>query len=117
MQFTQKSDIVTEQSFYELIEFSKQSPHQSFAIFKHSTRCSISNMALYRMEKSSFFELHNITLHILDILKFRPLSDIITNELGVKHESPQLLIIKNGLYFAHTSHTDITQSWLEKYAK
>lgn len=117
MQLIQKSDLVSEQSFFELIEISKQIPNQLFAIFKHSTRCSISNMALYRMEKSSFFEKHNIHFHFLDILQFRPLSNLIAQKIGVEHESPQMLLIKNGVCIAHTSHSNINENWLIENAK
>ena len=85
--------------------------HESFErkilIFKHSTRCSISSMALNRIEDNAKRKI--ATCYFLDLLKYRSISNKIEEELGVKHESPQILVIENGACTYHSSHNDI--SW------
>ena len=63
-------------------------------IFKHSTTCSISNMAFSRFERAEAPD--NIDFYYLDLLNFRPLSAAIAEKFQVHHESPQVLLIKNG---------------------
>ena len=74
-------------------------------IFKHSTRCSISSMALNRIEDNAKQKI--ATCNFLDLLKYRSISNKIEEELGVKHESPQILVIENGACTYHSSHNDI----------
>jgi len=75
-------------------------------IFKHSTSCSISKMALNRVE-SSWNLSEDIEPHYLDLLNLKPLSAKIANTFNVIHESPQVLIIENGKCMYHTSHNGI----------
>jgi bacillithiol system protein YtxJ len=70
------------------------------AIFKHSTRCSISSMALNRLEKAD----STIPAYFLDLLSFRGISNEISARYQVEHESPQLIIIKYKKAVFHTSH-------------
>jgi len=97
---------VTEQSFYELIEFSKQSPHQLFAIFKHSTRCSVSRMALKQFE-NEFDLAEEVDTYFLDLLEYRDVSNEIASRFQVEHQSPQLILIKDGKAIYDVSHSAI----------
>ena len=76
-------------------------------IFKHSTRCSISKMVLNRFESNndSVF----LSIYLLDLLNYRNLSNQIANDFNVKHESPQILVIKDGECQSHLSHTSVYQ--------
>ena len=85
----------------------EKSFEEKILIFKHSTRCSISSMALNRIEDIVKQKITNC--YFLDLLKYRSISNKIEEELGVKHESPQILVIENGECTYHTSHNDI--SW------
>lgn len=73
------------------------------AIFKHSTRCSISSMAKNRMD-TGWIESEDVDLYYLDLLRFRPVSNKVEEILNVKHESPQIILIKNGEVIYHASH-------------
>lgn len=75
-------------------------------IFKHSTRCSISSMALSRLESGWKFE--DVDAYFLDLIANRELSNFVASRLGVHHESPQLIFIKNGEVQFDASHLDIT---------
>ena len=85
----------------------RKSFEEKILIFKHSTRCSISSMALHRIEDNVKQSLNNC--YFLDLLKYRSISNKIEEELGVKHESPQILVVEQGVCTYHTSHNDI--SW------
>jgi bacillithiol system protein YtxJ len=74
-------------------------------IFKHSTTCSISRMALDRFERAAAPE--NVDFHYLDLLKHRPISAAIAEKFQVFHESPQVLLIKQGECIYDESHYGI----------
>lgn len=76
-------------------------------LFKHSTRCSISSMALNRLE-SKWNDTENIPAYYLDLLNHRDISNEIASLYSVEHASPQVLLIKNGICIYHASHTDIS---------
>lgn len=79
------------------------------AIFKHSTRCSISSMALNRVDKGEA----NMPAYFLDLLAYRNISNAIADRYGVEHESPQLLIIQDGRVIFHSSHNMINIAQLQ----
>ena len=76
-------------------------------IFKHSTRCSISKMVLSRFESTN--DSASLSVYLLDLLNYRDLSNQIADDFSVKHESPQLLVIKDSECHTHSSHTSIYQ--------
>lgn len=80
-------------------------------IFKHSTRCGTSAMILSRLERST--EQGNIEFYFLDLIKYRDISNQIAEQFGVYHESPQLLLIKNGECTYDESHMGISMEELE----
>jgi bacillithiol system protein YtxJ len=77
-------------------------------IFKHSTRCSISMMAKRRFELDWENLPDNMPLYFLDLLKHRDLSNKISQDFNVYHESPQLLLIKDGECVLDQSHGSIS---------
>ncbi|MCC6252075.1 MAG: bacillithiol system redox-active protein YtxJ [Bacteroidia bacterium] len=107
-------NISSEKDFDDLIHRSKNTSDTFYAIFKHSTRCPISSMALKRMDKSDFFDKHHIPYYYLDLLAYRNVSNYIAQQLKVEHQSPQIIILKNGSVVCHTSHNDINEDWLNE---
>jgi bacillithiol system protein YtxJ len=90
----------------QLNEIMDLSHEQPVAIFKHSTRCSISRMALKQFENE--FDLEGIvTPYYLDLLNHRDISNEIATRFDVYHQSPQLLLIKEGKSIYYASHSDI----------
>lgn len=75
-------------------------------IFKHSVRCSISNVVKNRLEKSNIPP--NVDFYFLDLIRYRSISDKIAEVFSVYHESPQILLIKNGECVYDESHSSIT---------
>ena len=92
-------DKIIEQSFLE---------NQGVAVFKHSTRCSISSVAKTRLESSWDFDSEKLPIYYLDLISYREISNLIAKKFDVEHESPQLLIIKDGECFYHESHMSIS---------
>lgn len=80
--------------------------HQQLqVIFKHSTRCSVSSMVLNRLEREEVPE--GIHFYFLDLLSYRPISNAIAERFQVHHESPQIIVIKNGDVIYDESHMAI----------
>ncbi len=76
-------------------------------IFKHSTRCSISMMAKRRFELDWDSIPDNTPLYFLDLISYREVSNKIAEIFQVHHQSPQLLLIKDGECILETSHGGI----------
>ncbi|RTZ06274.1 bacillithiol system redox-active protein YtxJ [Flavobacterium sp. GSP6] len=87
----------------EIIAISNEKP---VAIFKHSTRCSISRMALKQFE-NEFNSSDKVTPYFLDLIAHRDISNEIVNRFVVTHQSPQLILIKDGKAIYNVSHSDI----------
>jgi bacillithiol system protein YtxJ len=95
-------------------EIRTESEKKLVVIFKHSTRCSISRMALKQFENE--FDLEDkVTLYFLDLLNFRSISNAISEEFQVVHQSPQIILIKDGKAIYNASHSDIDAADLKKY--
>ena len=77
-------------------------------IFKHSTSCSISQMAKTRLEKASNNNPKTPEIYYLDLLKHRDISAEIAKKFSVHHESPQVLLIEKGECIYDASHLDIS---------
>ena len=77
-------------------------------IFKHSTRCSVSMMAKRRFEMDWENLPADVSLYFLDLIKHRDLSNKVAQDFLVYHESPQLLLIKDGECILDQSHGGIS---------
>ncbi|PTT14598.1 bacillithiol system redox-active protein YtxJ [Flavobacterium sp. HMWF030] len=90
----------------QLMEIEAISNVKPVVIFKHSTRCSISRMALKQFERE--FDLNEaVDAYFLDLIAHRDISNEIASRFNVYHESPQLILIKNGKAVYDVSHSDI----------
>lgn len=104
-------ELTQQQQLEELTALSKSQP---VLIFKHSTRCIISKMALRNFE-SEFDSDGKIIPYFLDLIAHRDLSNAIADHFNIEHQSPQLLVIKNAEVVFHESHEGIDASVLKKY--
>lgn len=98
-----------ETQLQDIKEKSKVKPQ---VIFKHSTRCSISSLAKNRLEKAPTYE--EIDFYFLDLISYRPISNKVAEEFKVYHESPQVLVIKNGECVYEESHMGISMQEIIK---
>ncbi|MCW3115017.1 MAG: pyridoxamine 5-phosphate oxidase [Segetibacter sp.] len=96
-------ELTSEDQLDVIFEKSKEKPQ---VIFKHSTRCSISAMAKGRLERSLAPE--NADFYFLDLIAHRNLSNKISTTFQVFHESPQILLIRNGECTYDESHGSIS---------
>lgn len=94
-----------EKQIAEIVELSHEKPQ---LIFKHSTRCSISSMAKSRLVRE--WNLENVEPWYLDLIAHRNVSNAIASELGVFHESPQVIVLKDGIVVHDSSHNSISVS-------
>ncbi|GAB3952159.1 bacillithiol system redox-active protein YtxJ [Spirosoma harenae] len=97
----------------QLDAIKEESIKRPVMIFKHSTSCSISHMALNRMERNWNDQL-GVKPYYLDLLANKPLSNKIENTFGVEHESPQVLLIRNGTCIYDASHMAISFAGLQQ---
>jgi bacillithiol system protein YtxJ len=93
--------------YEELMQASDKKP---FAVFKHSTRCSVSHMAKKKMEMEWNIDDASLNLYYLDLLEHRDISNKIANDTHITHQSPQLIVIKNKEAIYHESHGNIDVS-------
>ena len=90
----------------QLDEIVTISDNKPIVIFKHSTRCSVSRFALKQFE-SEYDLTDRVDAYFLDLLEYRVISNEIASRFGVYHQSPQLLLIKEGKSVYDVSHSDI----------
>ena len=103
---------ITEES--QLAEITEVSKTQPVLIFKHSTRCPISSSALMRIQNGWKEEkAQNTKPYILDLINHRNISMAIAEQFNVEHESPQVLLIKDGKSVYNESHYGISFEDLE----
>ena len=93
-----------DRDFEQLLERSKTHP---VLIFKHSTQCSISGQAYE--EFTQFVEsAGDLTCGLVLVIEERKLSNAVAERLGVRHESPQAIVIDHGRATWHASHWSVT---------
>lgn len=99
----------------QLKDIENKSKTKTQVIFKHSTRCGISRMVLKQFVASYNLTESDLDLYYLDLLNHRDVSNETGYKFQVMHESPQLLIVKNGVVVAHASHGAINHLNLEQF--
>jgi bacillithiol system protein YtxJ len=95
----------------DIVKSSKQQP---IVIFKHSSRCGTSDMVKMRLERSEQPE--NIDFYFLDLIRYREISNTISEAFNVYHESPQVLLIKGGECIYDESHHAIYMDDIKQQA-
>ena len=100
-----------EDQLTEFIELSKSKP---IAIYKHSTRCSLSSMVKSRLERGWDINDNDIDVYYLDLLNYRNISNKIASLFAVGHQSPQLIVLHQGKVLYHASHGEIDAGVLKE---
>ena len=102
------NQIKTANDFDRLLSVSENS---TVLIFKHSTRCSVSRFALKEFEQNwKALDEQIVVPFFLDLLEHRNFSDEIAARYNIKHESPQVLLIKNGVCFYSKTNEEIVHA-------
>ena len=101
----------------QITDLAQTSHEQPVLIFKHSTTCSISAAAKGKLERQWADSGLDLPIYYLDLLRFRPLSALIAEQFGIRHESPQLLLIQDGECTFDASHMGIRLSDVKQAVK
>jgi len=96
----------------QLEQIKAASAQQPVVIFKHSTRCSISSMVKSRLERAE--APGDVDFYYLDLIRHRNISNKIAHDYAVEHESPQVLLIRNGACVYDESHNGISMDELKE---
>ncbi|MFG6687345.1 bacillithiol system redox-active protein YtxJ [Mariniflexile sp. HNIBRBA6329] len=99
----------------QLQEMETKSSTKLQVVFKHSTRCGISRMVLKQFEADYHLTENHLDMYFLDLLNYRDISNEIAVKFQLMHESPQLLVIKNGEAVAYESHGGINSLDLSNF--
>ena len=91
--------VTDKSSFQDIVDRSKTQP---VVIFKHSLTCPISAAAYNQMEEFAG------EVSLIEVQRARELSREVEDRLGVRHESPQVIVLRNGQVVWNASHFDIT---------
>ncbi len=93
------------------------SENRTVVLFKHSTRCSISRMALKMFESDWDESLAEVDAHFLDLLEHRDISAAIAEKLGVIHQSPQMIVLQSEKSVHHANHSSINATDVKKLVR
>ncbi len=83
-------------------------------IYKHSSRCGLSFMTENKLEEGWDVLQPKVKLYFLDLIRYREVSTAVAERFNVRHQSPQILIIKNGICVYNTSHHKINVNTILK---
>lgn len=92
----------------ELEELFKLSESEPVVLFKHSTTCPISAAAYQQMEQMTD------QVSLIVVQRSRDLSGEVEERTGIRHESPQAIILRKGQPVWHASHWKITAEAVER---
>jgi monothiol bacilliredoxin len=97
-----KANFTTLDSTEQLEELFQKSHEAPVLVFKHSTTCPISAAAYRQIEGVE------ADVNIIIVQSARGISDEIANRTGIRHESPQAIVLKDGKPVYHASHYSVT---------
>lgn len=99
---------LTSLSQWQTLFTDSQNSNEPIAIFKHSTRCGVSSHVKRNVENAYEQATEKVPLYFLDLIQYRSISNQIASDLSVPHQSPQLIVIKNGEVVYAESHHSIS---------
>lgn len=100
-------------SIDQLMDIVKTTHDKPILLFKHSTRCSISAMAKSSLERNWSTGADLCDTYLLDLLSHRDVSDKISEITGLRHESPQAIVLKGDEIIYDDSHSGIDARRIE----
>lgn len=100
-------------SIDQLMDIVKTTHDKPILLFKHSTRCSISAMAKSSLERNWSTGADLCDTYLLDLLAHRDVSDKISEITGLRHESPQAIVLKGDEIIYDDSHSGIDARRIE----
>lgn len=92
-----------------LSEILDESHQRKVVIFKHSTTCPVSARAWREVQEFISQVSNDVLVIMIKVIESRPISNQVSEELGVKHQSPQVLLLSDRQAFWNASHQAVTQ--------
>ena len=102
-------------SLEQIDHIEKASMSKLQVIFKYSSRCGVSKLVLNQFVDKYELSQDNLDLYFLDLINYRDVSNEVGYKFQVIHESPQLLVIKNGVVAVHASHSGVNAIDLNRF--
>jgi len=99
----------------QLNKIAKDSKTKPVAIYKHSTTCGISRMVLRQIESTYDIDASQMDIYYLDLKAYRTVSNEVAARFQVIHQSPQMILIKNGTAIYADSHGGVNIPALHQY--
>ena len=78
-------------------------------ILKHSQSCAVSFFAKQNLDSVPLEEWPEMDRSMVEVVRFRPISQYIAQKTSVRHESPQVLVIANREVIFHASHSEVNK--------
>lgn len=98
----------------ELESILRASQSSPILIMKHSLTCPISDFAYRQVKQFMKNPIDGVAYKLIIVQHARPASDAAARDLGVVHESPQAIIVRDGKAVWNASHYDITEENLRE---
>ncbi|WNJ16396.1 bacillithiol system redox-active protein YtxJ [Pontibacter sp. G13] len=91
----------------QLAAIEERSYERPQLIFKHSTRCGISSQAQHVLDQATADLQGQVDLYYLDLIAYRSISNLVADRFGIPHQSPQVIVVKDGKVVHQASHFSI----------
>jgi len=101
-------------SIQEFEGIMEESHQRKIIIFKHSTTCPISARAWREVQDFIQESSDEVLVVMIKVIESRPVSNLATESLGIKHQSPQALLLNKGQVLWHASHQTVTQTNIKR---
>jgi len=101
----------------QLDEIVTESRRIAVVIYKHSLRCGVSSAAKRALDQDWDLQPDELKPYYLDVIGSRSLSDRVAQQFKVRHESPQIMLIRNGKVIYTNSHWQISVNALREALK
>jgi len=98
--------VTSEDDIANIFESSKV---KSQVVFKHSTRCAVSFFAMRSLNTPDIIDNEGCDLHLIDVIHQRSISEFFANKVSIRHESPQIFVIRNGEVIWNDSHNSVNK--------
>ncbi|KUO69973.1 MAG: general stress protein [Desulfosporosinus sp. BRH_c37] len=98
----------------DLEQILDESCQRQIILFKHSTVCPISSRAWREVQNFIKDSSDEVLVGMIKVIEARPVSNQAAEELGLKHQSPQVLLVSERQVLWHASHQEVTKAKLMK---
>ena len=91
-----------------------ESKDRPVLLFKHSRYCGVSCEALDELQSHIDGAPPQVAYRVITVQTHRPVSDAVAQRLGLRHETPQAILLRDGKIVWNASHFRITASQLDQ---